>query len=92
MIKISLNMQILLGVLGGILLGLGFVMVGLDSPISQNGLYVASLISTLFIDLLKMILVPLVFTSIVVGVANLRAHHQINRVWQITLVFLGDMV
>lgn len=90
MIKISLNMQILLGVLGGILLGLGFVMVGLDSSISQNGLYVASLISTLFIDLLKMILVPLVFTSIVVGVANLRAHHQINRVWQITLVFFAS--
>jgi Na+/H+-dicarboxylate symporter len=47
------------------------------------------LISTLFIDLLKMVLVPLVFTSIVVGVANLRAHQQINRVWLATLSFFA---
>lgn len=49
--------------------------------------------STLFIDLLKMVLVPLVFTSIVVGVANLRAHHQINRVWTTAISFFaGTMV
>jgi len=40
-----------------------------------------------FVDLLKMILVPLVFTSIAVGVANLRAHQQMHRVWTVTLAF-----
>lgn len=89
MLKISLNMQILVGTLAGILLGLGLVMLDQDSSISQNSLYIASLISTLFIDLLKMVLVPLVFTSIVVGVANLRAHQQINRVWLATLSFFA---
>ena len=34
-----------------------------------------------------MVLVPLVFSSIVVGVANLRAHEQMHRVWTTTLVF-----
>jgi len=34
---------------------------------------------------LKMVMIPLVFTSIVVGVANLRAHQQIHRVWKTTL-------
>ncbi|MCO6426463.1 dicarboxylate/amino acid:cation symporter [Nitrosomonas communis] len=87
--KIALNMQILLGALCGILLGAGLAMLDRDSSISQNSLYIASLISTLFIDLLKMVLVPLVFTSIVVGVANLRAHQQMNRVWQITLGFFA---
>ncbi|SDH70404.1 dicarboxylate/amino acid:cation symporter [Nitrosomonas sp. Nm132] len=87
MLKISLNMQILVGTLAGILLGLGLVMLDQDSSISQNSLYIANLISTLFIDLLKMVLVPLVFTSIVVGVANLRAHQQINRVWLAALSF-----
>ncbi|SFF05131.1 dicarboxylate/amino acid:cation symporter [Nitrosomonas sp. Nm166] len=85
--RISLNTQILLGSLLGILLGFWFALLGQESDIAQNGLYVAKLVSTLFIDLLRMVLIPLVFTSIVVGVANLRSHRQMNRVWQIALVF-----
>ena len=85
--KISLNAQILFGVLAGILLGLGFSELGQESVVAQNGLYVAGLIGTLFIDLLKMVLIPLVFTSIAVGVANLRAHRQMHSVWKATLGF-----
>lgn len=93
MLKISLNTQILLGALFGILLGLGLATLDQESSLSQNSLYIAGLMSTLFIDLLKMVLVPLVFTSIVVGVANLRAHHQINRVWTTAISFFaGTMV
>lgn len=87
MSRISLNTQILLGTLGGIVLGFFFVKLGHESSITQSGLYIAKLIGTLFIDLLRMVLIPLVFTSIVVGVANLRSHQQINRVWQVTLIF-----
>lgn len=85
--KISLNAQILFGVLAGILLGLWFSELGQESPVAQNGLYIAGLIGTLFIDLLKMVLIPLVFTSIAVGVANLRAHRQMHSVWKATLGF-----
>lgn len=85
--KISLNTQILLGALIGIVLGFGFSALGQASEVSQNGLYIAKLIGTLFIDLLRMVLIPLVFTSIVVGVANLRLHRQMNRVWQVTLCY-----
>jgi len=85
--KISLNTQILLGTLFGILSGLWFTMLGQESSVTQNTLYAAKLVSTLFIDLLRMVLIPLVFTSIVVGVANLRSHQQMNRVWQGTLFF-----
>lgn len=83
----ALNSQILLGALAGLLLGLALAAVGKDAPLTQHSLYAAGLVGTLFIDLLKMVLIPLVFTSIAVGVANLRAHRQIHRVWVTTLGF-----
>lgn len=83
----SLNTQILLGALAGLALGLWFAALGEASAVTQQGLYVSGLVGTLFVDLLKMILVPLVFTSIAVGIANLRAHHNMHRVWKTTLVF-----
>jgi Na+/H+-dicarboxylate symporter len=85
--RVSLNRQILLGTLAGILLGLWLAALGKDSVTAQHSLYVAGLVGTIFIDLLKMILVPLVFTSIAVGVANLRVHRQMHRVWITTLAF-----
>jgi Na+/H+-dicarboxylate symporter len=85
--KLSLNTQIFLGALSGILLGLWLAILGQESTITQSGLYVAKLVGVLFTDLLRMVLIPLVFTSIVVGVANLRSHQQMNRVWQVTLIF-----
>ncbi len=83
--KISLNSQILIGSLAGILLGLALSMLDKESATSQVSLYIAELLGMLFVDLLKMVMIPLVFTSIVVGVANLRAHQQIHRVWMTTL-------
>ncbi|MEI8236825.1 MAG: dicarboxylate/amino acid:cation symporter [Methylococcaceae bacterium] len=83
----SLNTQILLGAVFGILIGLALVSVGKESAITQTSLYAANLVGTFFIDLLKMVLIPLVFTSITVGVANLQAHKQIHRVWISTLSF-----
>ncbi|MDD1609286.1 MAG: dicarboxylate/amino acid:cation symporter [Methylococcaceae bacterium] len=83
----TLNTQILLGAFFGIVIGLGLLALGKTAPITQSSLYVANLLGTLFIDLLKMVLVPLVFTSIAVGVANLQAHKQIHRVWITTLGF-----
>jgi len=83
----SLNAQIFFGVLAGVTVGLLFLAIGVNSAISQNGLFAAKLVGNVFIDLLKMILVPLVFTSIAVGIAHLRAHAQMHRVWVSTLVF-----
>lgn len=83
----TLNTQILLGALLGVGGGLVLSAIGKDAPLTHDILYVAGLVGTLFIDLLKMVLIPLVFTSIVVGVANLRAHHQMHRVWVTTLGF-----
>lgn len=84
--RISLNLQILIGCLVG--LAAGFWLAGQpNSPVVANTLYGAKIVGNIFLDLLRMVLVPLVFTSIVTGVANLRAHDQMHRVWKLTLVF-----
>ncbi len=83
----SLNTQILLGAIVGVALGLYFHALGAENRVVQGGLYTSGLVGTLFIDLLKMILIPLVFCSITVGIANLRQHQQMHRVWVTTLLF-----
>ncbi|MBS1190522.1 MAG: dicarboxylate/amino acid:cation symporter [Rhodocyclaceae bacterium] len=85
--RLSLNKQILIGCLAGV--AAGVVLAGLEpgDPVGQGTLYGAKLVGTLFLDLLRMVLIPLVFSSIVVGVANLRAHEQMHRVWTLTLGF-----
>lgn len=85
--RLSLNSQILAGALTGVGLGVWWHALGADSAIHQQGVYAAGLVGGVFIDLLKMILVPLVFTSIAVGVANLRQHQHMQRVWVLTLGF-----
>lgn len=85
--KTSLNLFIGIGAVAGIMLGLGLHKLPPENTIVQQTLYFSNLVGTLFVDMLKMILVPLVFTSIAVGVANLRAHSQMHQVWKITLVF-----
>jgi Na+/H+-dicarboxylate symporter len=85
----TLNTQILLGAFLGVAFGFGLLSIGKDSTTTQSSLYIANLVGTLFIDLLKMVLIPLVFTSIAVGVANLQAHKQIHRVWISTLCFFA---
>jgi Na+/H+-dicarboxylate symporter len=85
--RLSLNVQIFLGVIVGVVLGLLLNHAGNDSQLSKQGLYFSGLVGNLFVDLLKMILVPLVFTSIAVGVANLRVHQQMHQVWLCTLGF-----
>lgn len=86
MTRISLNAQLLSGALLGIVAGLA-ISAGKESAMAHGALYVAGLLGGLFVDLLKMILLPLVFCSIVVGVANLRRHRQMHRVWRLTLGF-----
>ena len=85
----SLNARILIGAVLGIAAGLLITDAGPAHDYAAPTLYGAKLIGTLFLDLLRMILIPLVFSSIVVGVANLQAHHQMHRVWTTTLGFFA---
>ncbi len=83
----SLNAQILLGAIFGVAAGVYLHGLSAEYQTAQTVLYASDLVGTLFIDLLKMVLIPLVFCSITVGIANLRQHQQMQRVWLTTILF-----
>src|SRR3990167_8515036 len=87
--KLSLNAQIMIGAAIGVSAGIYLNSSGSAQEYYGTALYVCDLVGGLFIDLLKMILIPLVFTSIAVGIANLQAHKQVHRVWTTTLAFFA---
>lgn len=79
----NLNTQILIAAVLGV--GLGFLLIAYpNSAWVEYSLYGLGLLSSVFIGLLKMLLIPLIFSSIVVGVSNLQAGGQFGRVWKIT--------
>lgn len=84
---LSLNLQILIGAVIGVLGGILLHWIGPASPVAQNIIYTSGIIGGIFIGLLKMILIPLIFVSIATGVANLYAHAQMHRVWIFTLLY-----
>jgi Na+/H+-dicarboxylate symporter len=85
--KLSLNTQIFLGAAVGITGGIILQNAGLASPAAQTVLFWCGIIGGIFVDLLKMVLIPLVFISISTGIANLQAHANMHRVWVTTLLY-----
>ena len=85
----SLNRLIFIAAAIGVLVGWLIGLLPEEAGLRGGVLYASSLIGSVFIGLLKMILIPLVFTSIVVGVASLQAHYQVHRVWITTLLFFA---
>ena len=81
----SLNTQILCAAVLGIVFGWWINTLGTHS-FAQGSLYILGLMSSLFIGLLKMLLIPLIFSSIVVGVANLQAIGSFGRACKITVL------
>ena len=80
----SLNTQILIAAILGLIAGYVLTLFP-GSQFFHAGIYGLSIISSIFIGLLKMLLIPLIFSSIVVGVSNLQAGGQLGRVWKITV-------
>lgn len=81
----TLNRQILIASLMGICAGGVLHQVADTNPWRAGILYSTTLLAGIFIGLLKMLLVPLIFTSVCTGVAQLQYHQQGSRVWRLTL-------
>lgn len=82
--NMSLNTQILIAAVLG--LAFGFVLNAVpDSSFFSMSLYGLGIASSIFIGLLKLLLIPLIFSSIVVGVSNLQTGGQFGRTWKITV-------
>ena len=84
--KNKANYQILVGVLAGLLIGLYIKFNPLANG-SDSILYIAELVADIFVSSLKMILIPVIFFSISVGIANLSSHKQSSKIWVLTFLF-----
>ncbi|MGR8980920.1 MAG: dicarboxylate/amino acid:cation symporter [Gammaproteobacteria bacterium] len=85
--KYSTNAQILIAVIASFVAGILLQHTDIGSGIYKRSIFACEIIGNTFVDLLKMILIPLVFTSIAVGVAHLSDHHNRHRIWKTTLIF-----
>ncbi len=75
--KLSLHWQILLGILLGIILGI----------YAKPAVPYMSLVGELFIRALKMIVVPLIFSSLVCGVTNIQQGKNLGRIGGKTIIY-----
>lgn len=79
--KMSLPIQILIGLIAGVVVG-----ILLQSNAQLADTFIKPL-GTLFLNLIKLVIVPLVFASLVVGVADLKDAKQIGKIGMKTFVY-----
>lgn len=78
---LSLPIQILIGLVAGIIVG-----IFLQSKPEVADKFIKPL-GTLFLNLIKLVIVPLVFASLVVGVADLKDAKEIGKIGMKTFVY-----
>jgi proton glutamate symport protein len=82
--KIKLHWQIIICMIVGTFIGLYFNHNGFENNIFYNFL---TLLADIFIRLLKMVIVPLIFTSIIIGVSSINNKAKIGRLGGKTLFY-----
>jgi Na+/H+-dicarboxylate symporter len=85
--RLSFNVQIFLGALIGIVAGIVLGHMSLPTDVTHPVLIGFALMGHAFISLLKMILMPLIFTSLVSGIINLQGNTNAGRVWSTFLIY-----
>ncbi len=82
--RMSLTAKVLTGMGLGIVLGLAFNLTGMNAPGTLVNEYVVNglfhVIGTMFVNLLKMLVVPLVFFSLICGVCGIGDIRMLGRV------------
>jgi Na+/H+-dicarboxylate symporter len=87
--KISLTGWIMIAMVAGVLLGLGVHYNGSPTQIDAFSGYI-SVITDIFLRLIKMVIAPLVFSTLVVGIAKLGDVRSVGRIGGKTLLwFMG---
>lgn len=85
--KTTLNQQIFIGAAAGIFFGYILGHTGLAHETIAPFLAAFDLLGKIFINLLKMILIPMIFTSITAGIANLRGTAHGKYIWSTFLIY-----
>ena len=82
--KLQLHWQIIICMILGTIMGTYFNSI----DYSNNGLYsFIVLLGDIFIRLLKMVIVPLIFTSIIIGVSSIKDQSKIGRLGLKTFIY-----
>jgi len=85
--KLQLHWQILIAIVIGVVAGWLSGPEGAVFGVSLHGVY--DFIGTLFINALKMLIVPLIVSSIIIGVAGIGGSGSLGRLGGKTLLFYG---
>ena len=86
MLRLKLHTQILIAMVIGIIIGL--IYQNIDHGTPDGIIYqVITSFGVIFIRLLKMVIVPLIFTSIVTGVSGIGGGKNLGRVGKKTFFF-----
>ena len=83
MTKLKLHWQIFISMIIGVGIGIYFQNFGIDNLIYS----VITSFGTIFVRLLKMIIVPLIFTSIIIGVASIKDSSRLGRLGIKTILY-----
>lgn len=84
--KLSLTAKIMIGFLLGIILGLVLYLILGEKAAAITGTYIQPF-GTLFLNLIKMVIVPMVFSSLVVGACGLGDIKTMGRIGGKTIVY-----
>ncbi|MCI6609288.1 MAG: dicarboxylate/amino acid:cation symporter [Ezakiella sp.] len=79
--RLSLPIQILIGLIAGVIVG-----ILLQNTPNAADTYIKP-IGTVFLNLIKLVIVPLVFSSLIVGVADLKDAKEIGKIGLKTFVY-----
>jgi len=86
MFKLKLHWQVIISMIFGCILGTIFKVFG--TSINIDPLYqFITLFGTIFVRLLKMIMIPLIFTSIILGVSSIGSGRKVGRIGIKTLIY-----
>ena len=86
MFKLKLHWQVIISMIFGCILGTIFKFFG--TSINIDPLYqFITLFGTIFVRLLKMIMIPLIFTSIILGVSSIGSGRKVGRIGIKTLIY-----
>lgn len=83
--KLSLPVKVIIGLVLGIFAGI--ILQALPEDVSVNALKVIDPVATLFMNLIKMCIIPLVFASLVVGVCGLDDAKKIGKIGGKSIAF-----
>ena len=82
--KLKLHWQIIICMILGTILGIVFNRYGFSDSYSYN---LIILLGDIFIRLLKMVIVPLIFTSIIIGVSSIKTPSKLGRLGTKTFIY-----